>query len=1096
VAAIRPYLRFPDLRGDQLAFVADDDVWLVTLAGGRATRLTADRAPAARPRQSPDGNQLAWTSRRDGAPEVYVVSLAGGAPRRLSYWGHRTTKTLGWVDDETVIAATAAGQPFRFRTWAHALPSGGGPVRRLPFGPVANLTRPTVGRPQVLQAAVISEPPNWKRYRGGTAAKLWIETGPDHFERFLAELDGQVSDPMWLGDRLLFCSDHEGHGNVYSVDARGGDLRRHTDHTGPYARHLTADGSVAVYQYAGDLWRIDSLARDSEPARLDIGLPGARSSRAATVIDATASVGEFAVDGGGRATLAEIRGTVQWVTHLDGPVRALADAAGVRTRLPRVVSTPTGHRAVWVTDADADDALEYVDVPDDAPGPEEPRRVLAGQLGRVLDLAVAADGEQVAVATHDGRVLVVSLLDASVRELAHHDSGDASGLTFSPDSRWLAWSAPDVDPLRHIVIAATDGSAVVDATRARFIDTEPTFTRDGRHLAFLSARTFDPVYDAHNFELSFPVGIRPYLIPLAASTPSPFDPELGGRALAGSEPPPGGSSTLPGDSTDQPTDDVGPTDAAPGPERLHVDLDGMADRVVAVPTAAGLLSGLQAAKGGLLWIDQPLQGEIGADRPAGAKRRRARLQRWDFGKRSVSDLADEVVGFAVSGDGTRIVVQDDDGLRVGPSDHRVDDPAPGEVVDIDLARVRVVIDPVAQWQQMTGETWRLMRDHFWSADMAGVDWPAALDVYRPLVDRISTRDDLSEVLWEMIAELGTSHAYERPPVPGPPAGRAAAFLGADLERDADGRWVIARVLPGEASIPAARSPLAAAGVAITAGTVLVAVNGHPIGPEGPAPLIAGLADRPVALTVAGSGVERTVAVVPTADETPLRYQDWIAGRRAFVHERTAGKVGYLHVPDMVSTGWAEFNRDLRTEVRRDALVVDTRENEGGHTSQLVLERLSRRVLGWEKGRHLSSGTYPSDAPRGPLVAVANEMTGSDGDIVNQAFRELGLGPIVGVRTWGGVVGIDGRYDLVDGTVVTQPRYPFWFVQMGWGVENHGVDPDVEVPRPPQDWVTDVDRQLERAVDLAVAATATFATVAMPDLATRPDKSAPALGPRP
>jgi tricorn protease len=502
---------------------------------------------------------------------------------------------------------------------------------------------------------------------------------------------------------------------------------------------------------------------------------------------------------------------------------------------------------------------------------------------------------------------------------------------------------------------------------------------------------------------------------------------------------------------------------------------------------------------GLLWLTNPITGVIGAGLPEGADPPRPTLWRWDFAKRRSSTIVRALDWYRPSGDGTRIVVRDGETLRIGPADHEVKPPESGaesELIDIDLSRVQVRYDPPAQWRQMTTETWRLMRDHFWIADMGGVDWDDVLERYLPLVERIATRDDLSEVLWEMIGELGASHAYERIVYPPAPDGRAAAFLGADLERHADGRWVISRVLPGESSVPAARSPLRAAGADVRDGDVLVAVNGHDVGPVGPGPLLAGLAGKPAALTIARDGLERTVVVVPTADETQLRYQEWVRGRRAATHAASDGRFGYLHVPDMMSTGWAEFNRDLRRELRRDALVVDTRDNGGGHVSELVIEQLARHVIGGGHARHSIDVQWPASAPRGPLVSIANEHAGSDGDIVNETFRELGLGKIVGVRTWGGVIGIDGRYSLVDGTEVTQPRYAFWFRDAGWGVENFGVEPDIEVPFPPQAWVAGDDPQLEAALGVLTEALADHEPFTVPPASTRPDRSAPPLPPRP
>ena len=1057
--------------GEQIVFVADDDVWVTPLSGGAASRLTSDRVPVARPRLSPDGKRVAWASRRDGAPEIYVVDVDGGAPARLTWWGSPQTRNLGWMSEGRIVATTPAGQAFRTHSWAYALPVSGEPGARLPYGPVGALAHSLTG-PVVLQSVVLREPATWKRYRGGTAGKLWLDPdGTGTFGRLLGDLSGQLSDPVWIGDRLLFLSDHEGHGNVYSVGADGTRLRRHTDHTGAYARDLAGDltgaGNRAVYARAGELWLIEDLAPAGQPRRLDIALPGARTARQSTRVPTQLENVELDVDADGRASAAGVRGTVQWLPHRDGPVRTLADLAGVRTRLPRVLPG-AARSAVWVTDAEGEDALEVGDG-------VTSRRLAAGQLGRVLELVVAPDGASFAVATHDGRVLRVDLGSGQVTAVAS-EVLDASGLAFSPDSRWLAWSAPSESGLRQIRLADLATGTVLDATPLRFVDTEPIFTLDGRYLAFLSARTFDPIYDTHAFDLSFPVGVRPYLIPLQADTASPFAPELEGRAVV-------------------PTAVQSSPDAAAAVD-LRIDPEGLAERVVAVPTAAGRYVGLRAAKDGLLWLAKPLAGELGQDRPT-TDLRRPSLRRWDFSTRRELTVVPELDGYAVSGDGSRVAVRDGEALRIGPSDRPVKpaepDGPPADLVEVDLSRIAVTVEPTAEWRQMVVETWRLMRDHFWVEDMGGVDWDDVLTRYLPLVDRLATRDDLSELLWEMVGELGASHAYERPPAVPPPPGRAAAFLGADLERTADGSWRIVRVLPSDTSVPAARSPLAA--VDVRAGDVLVAVDGRPLPAAGPGPLLAGHAELPVELTLTRAGEQRLVVVVPVPDELPLRYQDWVAERRRMVHERSEGRAGYVHIPDMMSSGWAEFHRDLRAELQRDCLVVDTRENGGGHVSQLVLERLSRRPIGGDVVRHGPDEAWPGEAPRGPLVSLANEYAGSDGDIVNQSFKEMGLGPVVGTRTWGGVIGIDGRYSLVDGTAVTQPRYSFWFSQAGWGVENYGVDPDVEVPFPPQAWVAGDDPQLTEGLRLLLAALAEHPPLVGPGLAARPDRSIPPLPPR-
>ncbi|AIR98323.1 S41 family peptidase [Streptomyces glaucescens] len=1044
------YLRFPHPHGELVAFTAEDDVWLAPLDGGRAWRVSADNVPVTLPRISADGTTVAWTSTRDGAPEVHVAPVDGGPSRRLTHWGSRRTQVCGWTDDGQVLALTTHGQAGSRRSWAHTVPLDGGPATRLPYGPVGGVAQ---GPHTVLLSAPMGrEAAWWKRYRGGTAGKLWIDRdGDGEFVRLHEELDGNIEYPLWAGERIAFLSDHEGTGALYSSLADGSDLRRHTP-LGPfYARHAAGDGTRVVYSCAGELWVLDDLD-GAEPRRLGIRLGGQRTDRQPFQVDAARWFGAAAPDHTARGSAVAVRGTVHWVTHRSGPARALAATPGVRARLPRTFRVEGEEWVVWVTDAEGEDALEFAPATGLAPG-ATPRRLAAGRLGRVLGLAMAPDGSRAAVAAHDGRVLLVERETGEVREVDRSEHGDVSGLAFSPDSAWLAWSHPGPSPLCQIRLAHTTDLTVAEATPLRFQDYAPAFTHDGRHLAFLSTRSFDPVYDEHVFDLAFVTGDRPYLITLAATTPSPFGPQRHGRPFE--------------------APDKEETPDSEGTPATRIDLDGLADRIVPFPVEAGRYSGLRAAKDGVLWLRHPVQGVLGVSRatpddPAP----HTELERYDLAQQRLEHLAADADHFEVSGDGKRVLLWTGGRLKVVPSDRRAsgDDDSDTNVT-VDLTRVRQTIDPAAEWRQMFDETGRIMRDHFWRPDMNGVDWDAVLDRYRPVVDRVATHDDLVDLLWEVQGELGTSHAYVVPRG-GRGHGDRQGLLGADLSRHPDGTWRVDRVLPSETSDPEARSPLAAPGVAVRAGDAIVAVGGRPVDPvTGPGPLLVGTAGKPVELTVspAGGGEVRHTVVVPVADEEPLRYHAWVADRRAHVRERSGGRLGYLHVPDMQAPGWAQIHRDLRVEVTREGLIVDVRENGGGHTSQLVVEKLARRIVGWAVPRGMRPYSYPEDAPRGPVVAVADEFSGSDGDIVNAAIKALGLGPVVGTRTWGGVIGIDSRYRLVDGTLVTQPKYAFWLEGYGWGVENHGVDPDVAVVQRPQDHAAGRDAQLDEAIRLALEA---------------------------
>ena len=1089
------YLRFPHINGDLLTFVAEDDVWLAPAGGGRAWRLSADDAAASRPRLSRDGSQVAWTGLQAGAAEVYLASVEGGTGRQLTYWGVPTAQVCGFDPAGNVLAVSTAGRPFDFQTWAHVIrtdPDGAGPVTRpLPFGPASDLA--------IEPAAVAvltggNGDPAWrKRYRGGTAGRLWLRTQPAAGDpeaqaqfRRVADLGGHLASPMLLGGRLAFISDHEGTANIYSVGLDGDDLRRHTDHDGPYARQASTDGERIVYMCRGEVWLLDGLGAPA-PRLLEISLGSAVAGRASRLISAADHIGSLACDQSGQASLVEVRGTVHWLTHRDGPARALDVTPGARARLPELLGTDG--LAVWVTDADGASALQIGST--DGSVQAEPRRLAPGTLGTVASIAAAPDGNAVAVASRDGYLRLVVVDSGEVTELTRSGNGEIRYLAWSPDSAWLAWSEPvdssGEDPLRKIRIARLADGAVHDVTDGRFADGDLVFSSDGLYLAFLSKRNFDPVYDAHFFDLSFPYGARPYLLPLQASTPSPFAPSAEGRRIGDFAVKPAAS----GEAQEEPA----------GTPVVLVDTEAMAARVVPLPVPEARYSRLRSVKGGLAWLREPVAGNLGmggahltdaAQRPA--------LERFDFSRQAVKVLQDKADWFEASGDGTRLVVKDGDSLAVVPAERPADPDNPDDKVIVDRSRARFLADPVALWRHAFDEAGRWMAAEFWAPDMSGVDWAGVLAEYRPLVERIASPGDFTDLLRETVGELGTSHTYVAPSPDGNGNVKAATvgLLGADLDRDGAGSWTVARIVPGESSDPRARSPLAVPGAQVRSGDRLVAVDGQAVGPAGPGPLLAGAAGKPVELTLA-TGPEderRRVVVTPLRTETQLRYHDWVAAKRAAVRELSGGRLGYLHIPDMVSEGWAEFHRDLRTEMRMDGLILDVRGNRGGHVSQLVIEKLARRITGWWLPPGLSPVSWPEDAPRGPMVALSDEEAGSDGDIVTATIKILQLAPVVGARTWGGTIGIEGGHELVDGTQMTVPRYPLWFDAYGIGVENYGVEPDVEVLITPDDWAAGQDTQLETAVRMALQALQDKPPARPGDQLARPSRQRPALPPRP
>lgn len=1045
------YLRYPHVHGDDIAFVADDDLWLVPVTGGRASRLTSERAPVRHPRFSPDGSRIAYTRIIGGVPEVYVLDLGSGEVRQITWWGVQHTYVDGWLDDGHVLVSSAAGQPYRVRLWLHSVDLDG-QATALPYGTAMSGAFKADGTIAVT-TPYWRDLAMWKRYRGGTAPQLWIGSAKGPWARALPDETAGIYSPAWVGDRLVFTSDlgatfpshADEQAQLWSVDVEGGDLRQHTTH-GPdegYVRNPTTDGTRIVYHARGRLYLKASLEAEAELVDVQIAAP----VRPVT-IPPTDRLVSVHPDQGGDLSVVEWHGSVYALTHRAGPARALSADPAVRARLPRPVGS-TGLVA-YVTDRLGEDSLEIRS----ADGTGEPRRIARGRLGRVLGLAAAPDGSVLAAITGDGRICTVRVSDGRVTELASYGEGEPTGLAFSPDGRYLAWVAPTGAGTTTRLYVADIGarrSRVEALTSGRFHDSEPTFTLDGQHLVFLSARTFDPRYDQHGFDLSFTGTVRPYLVPLSATAPAPFGAAADGWPI----------SSVQADAT-PPAEGAEPAPKAPP---VELDVDGFEERLVPFPVPSGEYENLRAAKDGVLWrrVVAPA-GELGSAR-AGVKGDPEPdvLERYAFDTRSVTVLG-PCDSFEVSGDGERIVVRHKDDVLVVPSTSKVEDDDPARVT-VDLSRLRRTIDPRPMWRQMFDDNGRLMRDFYWREDMDGTDWAAVLDRHRPSVDRVHTLDDLVDILWETVGELNSSHAYVIPPVKDK---SSQGLLGADFAQETDGARIV-RILPGESSDPAARSPLRAAGVDAQPGDVIVAIDGQAVDARGVGPLLLGAAEKVVEVTLRRGTTTRRVAVIPTGNETPLRYQAWVASRLEYVDKASGGRLGYLHVPDMMAQGWAQFHRGLDLAMAHEGIVADMRYNGGGHTSQLVIERLNRKIIGWDLVRHGSPEPYPSTGRRGPVVFVTNQFAGSDGDIVCAAAQELELGPVVGQRSWGGVIGIDGRFDLVDGTEVTQPRYSFHFDTLGWDVENHGVDPDIERVMSPADWADEnaTDPQLDLAIGEAL-----------------------------
>ena len=1083
------YYRFPTVSGSTLVFVSEDDLWTTSLKGGPARRLTAGLAECSRPQLSPDGAWVAFTGKEEGNPEVYVMPAGGGAIRRLTYLGMKMCQVVGWRGEE-VIFASPYGQPFLKLQTLFVVSCHGGEPKSLGLGSAMSISFGANG--VVALGRNTLDIARWKRYRGGTAGNLWIDVkGAGQFSQLhphtaAGPVRGNLASPMLLGERLYFVSDHEGVGNIYSCDFEGANLRRHTDHETYYVRNPSTDGTSVVYHAGGELYRLDVASGLGGP--ISVEMYSQRVQRSRRFVDASRYLEDFTIHPDGHAVAVVTRGQSFSFPSFERAVTPVGDGrhafGAVRYRLTEWLAG--GRELVTVSDAPGEECLEVYG--------EGGARLLdrLGELdvGRVVQLTTSPRGRCVALSNHRQEVIFVDLDRRTARVLDQSLHQPIAGIDFSPDGRMVAYGFADSGVTSVLRVAEVESGEVHTITRPVLRDIAPCFDPEGRYLYFLSYRVFNPVYDNLDFDMNFPRGMRPYAISLRKDLPNPFEPsplpEAARKALARK-------------ATDE------PSDAQLRPGRVAVDWEGIEDRVVALPVPEDKYEQLLATHDKIFFTSLPVAPDLGtglAD-PAPATLHLYDLKTWEL-----TTVARGITRFKLSMGGDTLIYRVGQKLRVVPLSELDDGVIPAKMNDapapgrkggwVDLSRLKVQVEPGAEWRQMYAEAWRLQRDNFWQEDMSGVDWRLVYDRYLPLVDRVSSRAEFSDLMWEMQGELGTSHCYEMGGDYRPEPAWSQGGLGADFEWDATAKvWRILHIVEGDVWDESCDSPLRQLSVNAEVGGQLVAINGRRLTADlGPRQMLMNLGGQSVTLTLADTHGrhERSVVVKTLTNETPLRYREWVERNRRKVHEATGGKVGYVHVPNMMGLGMSEFFRGYLAEVARDALIVDVRFNGGGHTSQLILEKLARRRLGYDISRWGQPQPYPSNAVMGPIVAITNEFAGSDGDIFSHSFKLMNLGTLVGKRTWGGVIGIWPRHALSDGTMTSQPEFSFWFEDVGWHVENYGTDPHIEVDIRPQDYQGGLDPQLDRALAEILSQMAQHVP-GIPQFPRRPDLSIPRRPPR-
>lgn len=1075
------YLSHPALHGDRLVFASEGDLWIASLPADPASRIAAHRLTSgtgaeSHPIISPDGTRVAFAAEFEGNRDVYVMSLSGGAPERITF--HPADDVpLAWTPDGTRIAFRSPREHPLGRPELFLVDATGGVAEPAGFGECTQLSYdPRGGGERFAFCRWSNEQWYWKRYRGGTAPEVWIGDLAAHRFENLSRSESNDLFPMWIGDRIAFASDRDGVRNLWSMTPSGGDLRQHTrfdddasrprDPATHELRWPSADAAGArrvVFAQAAALAIVD-LDTDAV-RRLEIDLVSDRPGTRPRFVDALANATGFSLSPSGDRLLVEARGELL-VLPVGRPKPGLPLG-------PRQITQESGSRewgAVWLSEreiacvTDASGEQQIAVIPADGSGP---MRVVTSELGRWLLRPIASpDGRFVLFGDAEMRLRLLEVATGRLDEVDRSDSGEIVDYAFSPDGSWIAWSAIQRNGLRAIRLRPTEGGGIVELSDGLSDDRLPRFDPKGRYLWFVSDRHVNPVIAGPDFEFVIPEMSVLCAVPLSAETPPPspslaaaagFDLKEWAKPLAQA-----GEGAAKGDEDAEAKPDAEP-DAEPEP--FAIDTEGLRARIWRAPVEPGTFVDLVPAVGAVWLVSTPTLGIADVPWPApplGAPI--ATLHRFDPIAEKTESAVEEISRIAAAKDGAAIAWLKEHAFSVRRGEEK------DATVVVKDARVR--IDPTAEWAQMFDETWRLQRDFFWAPTMSGVDWPAMRERHRALLPLVGSRREATDLIGQMIGELGTSHAYlmggDEPDRPKP---IGAGLLGADLRRRGNA-VVLENILPGRPGDEELRSPLAAPHLMIDEGAVLLSIDGRTVRPDrDPHALLLDRAGRPVVLEIASDAAgndRRFVEILALPSEAPFRYDAWVEANRRAVDEASGGRLGYLHIPDMDTDGLVAFSRLYFPQIEKEGLVVDARDNGGGYVSQLILARLAREPWAFSAPRQGRIETYPARARRGPFVVLIDQHAGSDGDIFPAMVRRLGLAPLIGMRTWGGVVGIRADKPSVDGAVSTQPEYA-WFEAVdggaAWTIENIGVPPDIEVDLTPADRQIGRDPQLERGIEV-------------------------------
>ncbi len=1071
-------LRYPDVSADSIVFVYADDLWLVSREGGLASPLASPTGLESFPRFSPDGSLIGFVGNYDGNQDVYTVPKAGGVPLRVTY--NATGEVLcDWTPGGELILSSRGQDGLGKRAQLFTVPKEGGlpSLLPVPYGAFGTLHQ---GGEWLAYVPWSRDGRTWKRYRGGMASDVWLFNISTHESKRVTDWEGTDSLPMWNGDTLYYLSDAGPNHrlNIWTYNPRTEAKTQVTQYSeydvkwpsvGPGPR---GTGEI-VFQYGADLVLLDLASGESRAVEIEI--PGARPTLRPKRVDAADFITSYSVSPSGKRVVVEARGDVWSLPAKNGTPRNLSRTAGVAERDPSW--SPDGRWFAYFSDESGEYEL-YLRQSD---GKDEPQRITTdGGVFRYRPIW-SPDSKKLLFSDKTGAIYLVDVESHAVKLLDRDPLAGSPGgqvMNWSNDSRWVVYERGELGSINlSIWLYEVETGTSTQVTDKMFNDENPTFDREGKYLFFKTNRHFEPKYGELDTSFIYSGSELLLCVPLSDETASPFAPKSDEEEWDdGSgdddeeakadhdEDEEGGDDGGKGDDADDDDGDKGGEkqdgdedegkdgDAKKEVEPIDVDLDGFERRAIALPIEPGNFGHIDVnSKGKLIYVRRASDGK-------------PKIQLFDLEdeeheeKTVVADAGD----FQLSADGKKLLYfQKGKGFL---ADAGAD--AKGEAIV--TSEMNMSIDPRAEWGQIFTDAWRIQREFFYDSNMHGVDWKGVKEQYQAMLADCVTRQDVSYVIREMISELNVGHAYYFGGDVESAPSESVGLLGADYEIES-GMYKFARIHEGAKWDVDARGPLSQPGVENLVGKFLHAVNGVQVdASKDPAAWFQGLADKKITITVAdsatrGDETSRDLVVKALSSERDLRYRGWIESNRAYVEKQTGGRVGYIYVPDTGVNGQNNLVRQFYGQLGKDALIIDERWNGGGQIPTRFIELLNRPATNYWARRDGADWTWPPDSHQGAKCMLINGLAGSGGDAFPAYFKRAGLGKLIGMRTWGGLVGISGNPGLIDGGYTAVPTFGYYETDGTWGIEGHGVDPDIEVIDDPAKMQNGADPQLDAAI---------------------------------